>query len=392
MRITAVTCHLCGAANPSGYRAGSALVRVETDAGLCGHGEALLGLFCAEAAAAIVRYYQPLLLGRDPSAIDALWQRMFDSSVWWGRAGAAVSVLGAIEVALWDLAGKRAGRPCYELLSDRPRGSIPVYASLGAAPETPEQAAALVGRLQVEGFRALKLGLQFDDPTVGMVSPRGAELLGRLDRTLSAIRQVAGEGFVIGVDGHMGGIPEPMAAAEALEVARLLERYGVAFFEEPLSYLDPNGYAWLRRHVAVPIAGGESLSLRRGFEQFTDLGALDLLQPDVNYVGGFQQAAAVVRLAEERGLRVMPHSWCAGPGFVANLHLALAFDAVERVEIGRELTDLQAATLVEPPVIRDGLLVAPAAPGLGIDFDPVLGERFPYTPDLDERASGMITL
>lgn len=119
-------------------------------------------------------------------------------------------------------------------------------------------------------------------------------------------------------------------------------------------------------------------------------GGLDLLQPDVNYVGGFGQALAVADLAAEHGLSVMPHSWCAGPGFVANLHLALASPAVERLELGRELTDLQAATLIEPPVVHDGMLHAPTAPGLGLRISPDIVERFPFRAGLAERASGMI--
>jgi D-galactarolactone cycloisomerase len=393
MKITAVRCYLCGATNPSGYRAGAAIIRVETDEGLCGHGEALMGLFCGEVAAAITDYYAPLLIGHDPERIDALWQRMFDSSVWWGRAGAAVSVLGAIEVALWDLAGKRAGLPCYRLLSDTPRASVPVYASLGPAPRSPERVPDLVLNLQDEGFRGLKLGLAFGEAgDDDIASPRGPELLALMDATLAAIRATAGDTFVIGVDGHMGGIPDPIGREEALAVARVLERHGVSFFEEPLSYLDPAGYAWLRQRTSVRIAGGESLALRAGFETFTDLGALDMLQPDVNYVGGLSQAAAVVRLAEERGLRVLPHAWCGGPGFVANAHLALAFDVVERLEMPRHLTDVQAAALIEPPVIRDGLLFAPTAPGLGIDFAPALATRFPFIPGMAERASGLMVV
>jgi L-alanine-DL-glutamate epimerase-like enolase superfamily enzyme len=391
MKITAVTCHLCRATNPAGYEAGAAVVRVETDEGVVGHGETLMGLFCGEVAAAIVAYYEPLLIGHDPTDIGGLWQRMFDSSVWWGRSGAAPSVLGAIEVALWDIAGQRAGKPCYALLSETPRTTVPVYASMGAAPETPEAASVLIRELIDEGFRGLKIGLTFGDlGHVKWTRPRGTALCERLGATLAAIREAAGSEIVIGVDGHTGGIPDPISRDEALAVTRVLEQYGVGFFEEPLSYLDPTGYAWLRQRTSVRISGGESLSLREGFEVFTGLDALDLLQPDVNYVGGFGPAVAVVKLAEERGIGVMPHAWCGGPGFVANVHLALAFGVVERLEMPRELTDLQAAALVERPVIRDGILQAPTAPGLGISFDPTMTERFPFPCGLAERASGLM--
>ncbi|MEN9938248.1 MAG: hypothetical protein RLZZ387_4827 [Chloroflexota bacterium] len=391
MRVTGVRCFLCSSGNPSGYVAGSAIVRVETDAGVAGHGETLMGLFCGEVAAAAVQYYAPLLIGEDPREIQVLWRRMFDSSVWWGRSGAAVSVLGAIEIALWDLAGKLAGVPCYRLLSDTPRASVPVYASLGSAPERPDMVPPLVEALVAEGFRGLKLGLQFGDAAGNeFFEPRGPELLRLLDSTLTAIRRTVGDAFVIGVDGHMGGIPNPITREEALDVARVLERHGVSFFEEPLSYLDPAGYAWLRQRTQVRISGGESLCLREGFEAFADIGALDLLQPDANFVGGLSQARAVVQLAEARGLGVLPHAWCGGPGFMANVHLALAFPVVERLEMGRELTSLQAAALVERPLIRDGELLAPTTAGLGFEFDEALAARFPFPPGLAERASGLM--
>jgi D-galactarolactone cycloisomerase len=223
-------------------------------------------------------------------------------------------------------------------------------------------------------------------------SPRGSELLRLLESTLRAIRATVGDDFVIGVDGHMGGIPDPITREEALDVARVLGTFGVNFFEEPLSYLDPAGYAWLRERSPVRISGGESLALRAGFEAFVGIGALDILQPDTNFVGGLGQGMAIARLASEHGLAMIPHAWCAGPGFMANIHLALACEQVERLEMARELTDFQQASLVEKPVIRDGVLLAPTAPGLGIDFSPELIERFPFPAGLAERGSGLVTV
>jgi L-alanine-DL-glutamate epimerase-like enolase superfamily enzyme len=393
MRIVGVRCLLCRATNPAGYQAGAALVRVTTDAGIVGYGESLMGLFCGEVARELVAYYEPLLIGEDASRIEPLRQRMFDSSVWWGRGGAAPSVIGAIETALWDIAGKVAGLPVYRLLSATPRESIPVYASLGAAPEDPAELVALVQALQAGGFRGLKLGLQFG--TMGgtqFFEPRGAELLALLDATLSTIRQHVGDAFVIGVDGHMGGIPHPIGRDEALAVARVLERHRVDFFEEPLSYLDPQGYGWLRARTSVPIAGGESLSLREGFAAFTDAAGLDLLQPDVNFVGGLGPALAVAALAQQQGLALMPHAWCGGPGFMANVHFALAAPGVVRLEMAQTLTDLQAATLAQPPVMRDGLLHAPTAPGIGFELSDAVAAQFPFPAGLAERASGAMWL
>lgn len=390
VKITNVQCCLCGARSPSGYRPGSAIIRVETDQGIAGHGETLMGLFCAPAGKAIADYYAPLLIGKDPDDIDGHWRLMFDSSVWWGRAGAAVSVIGGIETALWDIRGLRAGKPCYQLINEDHRDALPVYASLGSSPSDDDALRRTVEQVKANGFFALKCGLQFG---LDNASPRGEELVARLDQTLAAIRRHAGEQFTIGIDGHAGGIPDPYTRDEALGVVRVLEKYGVSFFEEPLSYRDPAGYAWLRKQSRVRIAGGESLSLADGFAAYLDIGALDVVQPDANYVGGITQAAQVIRMAQQRGLAAIPHAWCGGPGLMANIHLAFAFDFVECLEMPPEWNDLQIATILQRPTVEEGGLIrAPTAPGLGIRFDPSMVDRFPYSDDLPERASGLIVV
>lgn len=390
MKITRVGCYLC-TASLGGYQAGSAVIRVETDAGLSGHGETLMGLFCARSAEVLVKYFEPILIGEDPMNIQTLWQRMFDSCCWWGRSGEGNSVLGAIETALWDLKGQILEKPCYQLIGDSPRKSIPVYASLGPSSANAESLHKLVDRVQGAGFKACKTGLQFG--LMGenrFYTPHGDELLTKVDGMLGELRRYVGEDLLIGMDGHMGGIPEPIGRHDALRVARILEQYGVAFFEEPLTYLDPAGYAWLREQTSVPISGGESLSLMEGFRSFLDLKALDIVQPDVNWVGGLKQAAEVIRLADQRGLKAMPHAWCGGPGVMANLHIAFAFENVLRLELPLAYTDLQQAAFAEQPKIINGEIQAPTAPGLGINFDPALAEKFPYVEGLVERGSGLM--
>ncbi|MBO9608230.1 MAG: mandelate racemase/muconate lactonizing enzyme family protein [Paenibacillaceae bacterium] len=391
MKITSVACYLCGARTASGYEAGSAIVRVETDEGAIGHGESLVGLFCGEVAEALTRYYEPLLIGRNAAAIAEIRQTMFDSSVWWGRSGAAVSVMGAIENALWDIAGKAAGKPVYRLLRENAPASLPIYASMGPAPQ-PEEVGGVIARLQRAGFKAVKIGLSFREPDGALVTPAGNELLRRMEAVLAGIRREAGDSFRILVDGHMGGIPNPIGREEALSIAKLLERYNVRFFEEPLSYLDPEGYAWLRERTSVAIAGGESLATAREFASFLSIGALGIVQPDVNYVGGIGRFAEAAQLAADKGLPVVPHSWCGGPGMIANVHMAFAFANVEMLEMGEELTDLQQATLPERPRLHEGTVLPPTLPGLGIHFEPELAEQFPFVPGTAERASGVMNV
>jgi D-galactarolactone cycloisomerase len=391
LKITAITCHLCSSATSLGDGIGSAIVRVETDEGLCGHGEPLMGMFCGEAALALVNYYAPLLIGRDPLQRDPLWQRMWDSSVWWGRSGAPVSVMGGIMNALWDLEGQAAGKPCWQLLRESAPASIPVYASLGPAPRL-EEVPALVARLRGREFNALKIGPFFRQADGGIIGPRGHDLRRMMAAVLTALRREAGPDFGLMVDGHMGGVPDPFTREEARDLAEVLVEFGVGFFEEPLSYLDPAGYAWLRGRTKVRIAGGESLSLRRGFEEFVQAGAIDVLQPDANFIGGVDEFRAVCALAVAHGRPVIPHAWSAGPGVMANLHLAFGCPGVEMLEMGQHLTELQRATFTDPPRLTQGALAAPTQPGLGIKFTPEIAKAFPFPPGLAERASGLMTV
>jgi L-rhamnonate dehydratase len=390
MKIIAVTCHLCSSATSLGDAVGAAIIRVETDEGVCGHGETLMGLFTGEVALALTNYYAPLLMGRDPLDRTANWQRMYDSSVWWGRSGATISVMGGIANALWDIEGKAAGVPCYQLIRKDAPPTIPVYASLGPSPQL-EEVPALIERLRSYGFNAAKMGPNFREHG-GFSQDRGSKLLKAVEPVLSAIREIGGSAFGIMMDGHMGGVPNPFSREDALGLAGLLEQFDGVFFEEPLSYLDPAGYAWLRERTKVRIAGGESLCTRREFEQFVKLGALDILQPDANFVGGVDNFMAVSALATEHQLSLIPHAWCAGPGVMTNLHLAFASPQTEMLEMGQHLTELQQATMIEPPRIKDGMLLAPTVPGLGIEFDLKLIENFPFPAGIAERASGLMSV
>lgn len=390
MKITRVDCYLC-TASLGGYQAGSAIIRVETDAGVSGHGETLMGLFCARVVPVITEYFEPLLVGRDPLDIQEHWQRMFDSCGWWGRSGDATSILGAIETALWDIKGQILEKPCYQLLGGDPQKQIPVYASLGPSAGDAETLRRLVDTIHGAGFRAFKSGLQFG--VMGenrFYTPRGEELLDKVETMLAELRGYIGQDLLIGIDGHMGGVPTPIGREEALQVARVLEQYKIAFFEEPLTYLDPSGYAWLRSLTSVAISGGESLSLLEGFEVFWERDALDIVQPDVNWVGGLGQAAKVIQTAKSRGLAAMPHAWCGGPGIMANLHAAFAFDNVLRLEMPLHFTDLQQASIIELPKVEGGFIQEPTAPGLGIHFTPEMAEKYPYVEGLVERASGLM--
>lgn len=389
MKITSVQPLLFSTQNPEGYQCASVLVEVRTNKHILGYGETLMGLFDAETAASLIRYYEPILVGKDPLKISELWQMMFDSSIWWGRNGAVPSVIGAIESALWDILGKIEKKSCAELWSDLPQKEIPVYASLGAAYYEEDAFKKQINELLHCGHQALKLGLSFLKKDGSYTNPKKAENTNDLDQTLEYIRNIAGNDFIIGVDGHMGGIPDPINCEQALQICKVLEKHKVNFFEEPLSYLDPSGYAWLRKRTTIPIAGGESFSLWEGFKHFTDKGSLDFLQPDVNFVGGPSQLSRIIHEAKKLNLKVMPHNWCGGPGIMTNLQSTLARPEVSRLEWPTYLTELQKATIKEMPILKDGYLIPQNVIGMGIEINSLITNQFPYRKGMAERASGL---
>ena len=154
MRITGITTHLLSANwaaidkqwEQVGSYKSSALVRVETDAGITGLGEVIIGYFAPEAVPAMVDYYIPHLIGKDPLQVGWLWNRMYESSKWWGRSGAAVSVLSGIDIALWDIRGKAAGKPVVELLGGRKRERVTAYGTVYPLGDTPDEVRVSIDR------------------------------------------------------------------------------------------------------------------------------------------------------------------------------------------------------------------------------------------------------
>jgi L-alanine-DL-glutamate epimerase-like enolase superfamily enzyme len=289
-----------------------------------------------------------------------------------GRRGALIHALGAIDMALWDIAGQASGVPTWQLLGTaRPEGELVPYASLlPGADGGWEEFAATLARQAIEasqrGFRAAKLELLTRGPYrhSGLSIPDE-----RLVEVIAAVRRAAGPDFSIMVDVGYGWDDW----REALEVIESWAEHDVFFVETPLWTDDLDGYAELVRHSPVPIAAGEWLATRHEFAAYTERRALDVLQPDVGRVGGLTEARRVARLAAEHGLKVVPHGWKTGITVAATAHLAavtphLPFfefvppDMAEsrlRRELARDELTLR----------EDGTLPLPSRPGLGIDLD-----------------------
>jgi len=401
MKINQVRTYLLSdswASTDPGWKGGdaksTALVKVDTEEGVSGLGEIILGYFAPEVVPALVDYYAPLLIGENPMNTDPLWRKLHFSSKWWGRNGAALSVISGIDIALWDLKGKALGVPVYQLLGGLARDRILAYASVGGAPWPPERMLEKARRYISAGYRAIKIG-QFYATQVFYDSQRGSSMkppptalyADQEAEKFGLLRRELGNEIDLMMHNHMGsGRTRPMSLDQAVRVARAVEPYGLLFIEEPLPYEDIHGYAELRRRTSVPVAGGEMLSGTHEFEAFLSANALGIIQPDVSFVGGITTTWKIMTLAESRHVPIALHlGGSFGPAFAAGLHLSLACPHALVLEQVPAAVRAQSTICKWPLDLIEGAFLAPSEPGLGVELNDEIVHRFPFVPGTGER-------
>lgn len=330
------------------------LVRVATDEGICGWGEGFGHRVWPATRTAIDSMVAPLCIGRDPRAIPALMNELMRALHGAGRAGPVVYALSAIDIALWDIAGKIAGLPLYRLLGGSARADLPAYASLlryGKASAVEERIAEALGR----GYRLIKI----HEIEAGIIR---------------AARQAAGNDVPLMVDCNC-----PWSVEEALAMCRALRELDLAWIEEPVwPPEDHAGLARVRAEGGIPVAAGENVASVHEFHRLFERGALSVAQPSVTKMGGVTELRKVFDVAEPFGVRVVPHSAYFGPGLLASIHVCAAQARevwTERFYCDFEVTPFGAA--IDPSA---GRIAVPQSPGLGRDPDPEALRRLTVEP------------
>lgn len=373
----------------------TALIRIETDSGIDGWGETTLGYFAGETVPALVEFFKSVLMGRDPMQLSSVHRALYDEAVWWARAGAGRSVLSGIELALWDIAGKALKVPVYQLLGGAVRDRIPVYASGGPACWPLEDNLKKVQFYIDQGYRATKLSTHFyvheSDPDVGCkrmdeIPIPFAQLIEEIGANFQNLRHEFGNEIDLAIDGHQGGLPNPIPVTEAIAIAEVLEPYHLRFFEEPLAYTDLDGYVELKSRSKIPIAGGESLS---GLDQFHTLlgrNGLHMIQPDIGWVGGLQETQRIIHHAEATNVSTAIHTGASfGPSLAASWHLAAATQSVQWLEHVVASSSIQKELLCDSIDLKDGTIGIPSAPGLGVNITPELLDKYRFVAGSGER-------
>jgi L-alanine-DL-glutamate epimerase-like enolase superfamily enzyme len=343
-----------------GYATGrlTSLVRVMTDKGIEGLGSVYSNPDMVRCV--VEGNLRDLLIGDDPTEIEALWSKMVRITRWYGRKGAAMSALGAVDTALWDIRGKVHGKPIYEMLGPH-RDSVPAYASALLWKEDVGELAAEAGRHLQEGYRGVKmrLGMGWDDDC----------------RAVRAVREAVGPDVRLMVDGSMRYTPQT-----ALRLARELEEIGAFWFEEPFPPEEIDRFVALRAQVNIPLAAGENEFGLQGFEELIRPAAVDIVQPDCSRSGGMTECYRIGMAAEKRGLKVATHTWSDAVAVVANMHLIAALPNGITVEVDRTGNPFIDQLLTEPLILRDGEIPLPTGPGLGIELDEDLIAAYTLPP------------
>jgi L-rhamnonate dehydratase len=340
------------------------LVRVHTDEGLIGIGEADTSPYLARtmiempSSHAVARGLAEMLIGADPLQIRRRWDELYEGSYHYGRSGAALHVISAIDIALWDLAGKAAGLPISELLGGRRLDRVPVYAS-EVMPETPDHVRRLADSALERGYRAFKLGW----------GPLGRDPELDVELILAA-RQTLGSDARLMIDGGM--------AYSVRSAARLLAAVSDAqltWLEEPLAADDYTGYRRLSERSEVALAAGEADSTIKPFRALVRRGQVDVLQPDLARCGGFTVAREIAALAAETGVDVVPHCFSTGVLVAASLHFVASLPRPFMSEFSIADSPFVDQLLTEPFRLADGALAVPTGPGLGIELDEAMLAR-----------------
>jgi len=327
----------------------AAIVRVETDEGHVGvgSGDAMPGFAGHEA----------LFIGHDPLDLKRHWKVIDSLSFHYGRCW-------PLDLALWDLAGKIAGKPCYRMMGGRdPR--LQLYAS-SATLRRADEMAALARRYAADGFGAMKVRFHRPDWRQDL-------------NAVIAIRAEVGEGLDIMVDCNQGwrmpwDTSEPWDLEQAAAVAAELEAHDVYWMEEPLHRGDYHGMAQLRERTRVRVAAGEMAREVHDLRTLMALGSVDVVQPDAALAGGITGLIPVARRAAEAGLGFSPHTWTNGVGLLANAHLSAGCGASMYLEYPfdpPEWTPERRDFMLAEPLRAeaDGCLVLPERPGLGAELD-----------------------
>ena len=340
------------------------LIEIKTNEGIAGWGEAFCqGLEPPEISAAVIENaLKPILLEQCPLDIEVLWHKMYSTTRDYGRKGSVISAISAVDIALWDIAGKYYNEPIHQLLGGAFRNKIKPYATgfyrLKGKGEANRLAEEAISHYE-NGFDHMKVKLGFgieDD-------------LKCMESIYSALKN---KNVTLMIDtNHAYG------RSEALLLGKQLEDYRLRWYEEPVVPEDINGYSELKSKLNIPIAGGENEHTLFGFKSLFENNAVDIAQPDIGSCGGITGAKQIINLAHSFGVEVNPHVWGSAIAQAASIQVIASiplthFSIFARepiLEYDQSSHPFRRELLTSPIELVNGMINVPKEKGLGIDIN-----------------------
>ncbi len=341
------------------------LVRVTTDDGTYGWGE---GYGPANLVKAGIEFFNQYILGMDALEHEVVWQQMYLRSLDFARRGVLLAALSAIDIALWDIKGKHYNLPVSTLMGGRKTEKIKPYATglyFTRCNTLKEKLVDEALLYKEQGFKGIKM-------KVGLGIAKDVEYT-------TAIKKAIGDDVELMIDSN-----HAYSLKEAMQLCKKLEHLDISWFEEPVSPEHYSGYRQLRENTSIPISGGECEYLRYGFLELFKNQSVDIAQPDICAAGGLTEVKRIAAMANTFGVELVPHSWGTGVALHAAMHLisnldsnpGRMYDAEPWMELDRTENALR-DIMVEPLITQeDGYLKVPNRPGLGVEVNEEMLEKF----------------
>lgn len=345
------------------------IVKVETDVGITGYADletqphVARAIVNAPSEGSVAGFHglRSVLIGEDPFEVERLWHKMYMTTVYYGRRGAAMQVISGLDIALWDIVGKKVQQPIYKLLGGGYRDTVPAYAST-LFRSTPEGMKEASRSYLEQGFQAVKFGWG----VFGQDPAQDVELV-------AAAREALGDRVALLID---TGWYVSRTPKEAITMVKSLERYRPFLIEEPLSPEDYDGYAHLSRAVDTLIACGEQEATEWGFRTLIERGQVDVVQPDLSRCGGFTTGRKIVHMVELHNRLCIPHSWTSDLLTAASLHLNAFMRRAVFQEFNVTSGPLSRDLCLSAICLEDGMLRVPQGPGLGVEVNEATIEKY----------------
>ena len=336
-----------------------------------GLGEITHGQFTHEPIIGLIKHFSDLLKNSETENINQAWEKMYGSSVFWNREGIGIGVMGGINIAMYDLLGKRMQIPTYKLLGGVQKEKIRIYASNGLF-DNSRQLLEDAKKAYSLGFRVYKMRVINPDTILGLVKAFNKKFKNKMQLIVDAVQ---------------GSAANPWATKVSINLAKKLEKEEIVFLEEPFRVENLKGYKDIKKFTLLNIAGAESIPTARAFKKYLDEDVFDILQFDIA-TSGFTEGRRICDLAYIHNKPVAIHSWGSAISIMAGIHFGLTVPNVAFTEycfmnhpINKELFENKKIQ------ISNGETPKPKCNGLGVKFEDILSKKFPYKEKINTMIS-----